>query len=90
MESLPGDHEKLYRTGSFDFVLYEKYPGSEYPVLILELDGKEHRENKTRRQCDKSKKDICDNHQLKLIRVPNAYARRYNFIKDILTDYFSE
>ena len=90
MESLPGDHEKLYRTGSFDFVLYEKYPGSEYPVLILELDGKEHRENKTRRQCDKSKKDICDNHQLKLIRVPNTYARRYNFIKDILTDYFSE
>ena len=32
---------------------------------------------------------ICKAHNLELIRVENSYARRYNYIKDILSSYFA-
>lgn len=39
-------------------------------------------------QRDKKKNAICMEHHLQLIRVENSYARRYNYIKEILIDYF--
>ena len=38
---------------------------------------------------DRKKNEICKEHNLQLIRVENSYARRYNYIKDILINYFS-
>ena len=38
---------------------------------------------------DEQKNRICKEHNLKLIRVENTYARRYNYIKDILLSYFA-
>ena len=80
--------ERLFYTGVFDFVLYEKDGRLEIPLLAIELDGEEHRTDENRKRCDKAKERICKSHIFKLIRIPNSYARRYNHIKDILIDYF--
>src|SRR5574344_526693 len=78
----------LFFTGRFDFVLYEKNDGKEYPILGIELDGDEHFTDEQRKRCDKEKERICRDHEFTLIRVPNSYARRYNHIKDVLEGYF--
>lgn len=83
-------YNDLFYTGRFDFVVYQKRGiSSEFPILAIELDGKEHYENDIVMQRDKKKNAICKEHNLQLIRVENAYARRYNYIKEILIAYFS-
>lgn len=79
----------LFYTGRFDFVIYERIaPDKEIPVLAIELDGKEHHLEAEVKRRDLEKQSICECHQLTLIRVDNSYARRYNYIKNILIDYF--
>jgi len=79
----------LFYTGRFDFVIYERTsPVKEIPVLAIELDGKEHYEEEEVKRRDREKQAICSKHKLTLIRVDNSYARRYNCIKNILSDYF--
>ena len=80
----------LFYTGRFDFVIYEKVGSEEFPILAIELDGKEHCEDKVVKQRDAKKNAICVEHNLQLIRVENSYARRYNYIKDMLLDYFGQ
>ncbi len=80
--------ERLFYTGRFDFVVYEKQGNQEIPVLAIELDGKEHLEDEVVRRRDVEKNRICREHDLQLIRVENTYARRYNYIKTILLSYF--
>lgn len=81
--------EGLFYNGRFDFVIYERaYGGRELPILAIELDGKEHQEEELVRQRDRQKNNICRQHGFELIRVENSYARRYNFIKGILEEYF--
>ena len=82
-------YNDLFYTGRFDFVVYKREgSSSKLPVLAIELDGKEHYENDIVMQRDKKKNAICMEHDLQLIRVENSYARRYNYIKEILIDYF--
>ena len=38
---------------------------------------------------DEKKKKICKDHGFTLIHVDNTYARRYNFLKDILTEFLT-
>lgn len=78
----------LFYSGRFDFVVYEQRGRGKYPVLAIELDGKEHFENDIVMVRDRKKKEICRAHQLELIRVENSYARRYQHIKGILEAYF--
>lgn len=80
----------LFYNGRFDFVVYEKEQGREFPVLAIELDGREHFEEETVKRRDRKKNEICRIHNLELIRVENSYARRYNHIKNILINYFSK
>lgn len=81
--------EGLFYTGRFDFVIYEKeYGGKEFPILAVELDGKEHQEDGLVKERDRQKNQICREHGFELIRVENAYARRYYYIKEILETYF--
>ena len=80
--------EGLFYTGRFDFVVYEKNGVKEIPVLAIELDGKEHMLDEAVRRRDAQKNRICQDHNLQLIRVENTYARRYNYIKEILMSYF--
>ena len=81
-------HTDLFYTGRFDFVIYDKR--SRLPIFAIELDGKEHFDDETVKARDVKKKKICREHNFELIRVENSYARRYAYIKDILTDYFKK
>lgn len=81
-------HNVLFYMGRFDFVVYEKQGKAEIPILAIELDGKEHYTEEAVRERDRKKNEICKAHNLQIIRVENSYARRYNYIKDILMDYF--
>ena len=82
-------HNDLFYSGRFDFVVYERtYGKQEIPILAIELDGKEHIENEAVKERDRKKNEICRHHGFELIRIENSYARRYNYIKDILINYF--
>lgn len=83
------NHEDLFYTGRFDFVVYERQGLQELPVLAIELDGKEHFEDEAVKRRDRKKNEICRVHNLQIIRVENSYARRYSHIKEILMNYFS-
>ena len=82
-------HDDLFYSGRFDFVVYERQGKQELPILAIELDGKEHYEDEIVKERDRKKNAICQAHQMQIIRVENAYARRYNHIKEILINYFS-
>jgi hypothetical protein len=83
-------YSDLFYTGRFDFVVYEKvYGKKEIPILAIELDGMEHYEDETVKLRDRKKAEICKAHGFELIRIENSYARRYNYIKEILIDYFT-
>ena len=86
-EKLPSDCDFFFRA-SIDFVIYKKIGRKEYPVLAIELDGPEHHTNPKVIARDEKKKQICKEHGFTLIHVDNTYARRYNFLKDILTEFF--
>ena len=82
-------HDDLFYSGRFDFVVYERQGSKELPVLAIELDGKEHFEDEIVKERDRKKNAICEAHRMQIIRVENAYARRYHHIKEILINYFS-
>ncbi len=82
-------HEDLFYSGRVDFVVYVRQGNRELPVLAIELDGKEHFEDEIVKERDRKKNAICKAHEMQIIRVENAYARRYNHIKEILVQYFS-
>ena len=89
--------EKLFRIqiffyrGQFDFVVYQKnYAKQDMPILAIELDGKEHKENDVVIERDRKKNQICREHNFELIRVENSYARRYYHVKNILMEYFKK
>lgn len=79
----------LFYSGRFDFVVYERVgKHEEYPILAIELDGKEHVSDELVKRRDMKKQEICTRYGFKLIRVENTYARRYQYIKDMLVNYF--
>lgn len=82
-------YNDLFYSGRFDFVVYEVSGKQQFPVLAIELDGKEHYTDEVVKNRDRKKNEICAEHNLQIIRVENSYARRYNHIKEILMNYFS-
>lgn len=84
------DYSDLFYNGHFDFVVLEQRGKDKYPVLVIELDGREHVDDEIVRRRDEKKQRICESHQMQLIRVENTYARRYQHIKDILEKYFKD
>ncbi|WP_203232408.1 DUF2726 domain-containing protein [Treponema vincentii] len=66
------------------------YRNKKEPILAIELNGREHYNNATIKDNDTKKKDICKEQGFTLIPVENSYARRYNYIKDILVGYFGQ
>lgn len=61
------DYSDLFYNGHFDFVVYEQHGKNKYPVLVIELDGREHVEDEVVRKRDEKKQKICDSHQMQLI-----------------------
>lgn len=86
-----GTYNDLFYTGRFDFVVYERQPRTkiDIPILAIELDGREHQENSVVKERDRKKNQICKEHGFELIRVENTYARRYQYMKEILMKYFA-
>ncbi len=83
-------YSDLFYTGQFDFVVYEKnFEGMDEPILVIELDGREHIEEEAVKRRDRKKEKICRSHGMELIRIDNSYARRYYHIRQILSDYFA-
>ena len=85
------EYNDLFYTGRFDFVVYERQPRTkiDIPILAIELDGREHQEKSVVMERDRKKNQICREHGFELIRIENTYARRYQFMKDILMKYFA-
>ena len=77
-----------FYTGRFDFVVYQREGRRLMPILAIELDSREHRADPAVQRRDRKKDQICREHGFELIRVENSYARRYNYIKSILINYF--
>lgn len=72
-------------------MVYEKAEDRKvFPILAIELDDKEHFEDEIVKKRDNQKNEICRQQGFELIRVENSYARRYNYIKNILIDFFSK
>ncbi|MBR4629012.1 MAG: DUF2726 domain-containing protein [Treponema sp.] len=89
-EKNSSDCDFFYR-GSLDFVIFRKeFRNKEIPVLAIELDGPEHKNCRKVMERDEKKKEICKNHGFELIHVENAYARRYNMLKEILEEFFGK
>ena len=79
----------FFYKGRLDFVIYQiALRKKEFPVLAIELNGREHYEDERVKHRDAQKQKICLEHGFELIQVENSYARRYNFVKEILADYF--
>ncbi len=83
-------YSDLFYSGRFDFVVYEERGERKYPVLVIELDGKEHITEAAVGARDRKKQEICRAHGMELIRVENSYARRYQHVKGILQAYFAK
>ncbi len=69
----------------FDFVIFMKMQNNDYPKLVIELDGDEHTNDQDVMAKDRLKEKICKDNDIRLIRIPNDYSRRYVFIKEILS-----
>ena len=76
-----------FLTSEFDFVIFEK--GSNKPILVFELDGLEHFTDEKVIERDLKKQQICKERGLILKRLPNHYARRYQYIKDAIKNIFN-
>ena len=82
-------YSDLFYTGRFDFVVYQREGRQRLiPILAIELDGQEHKDDPIVQQRDRKKEKICRDHGFELIRVENTYVRRYHYIKEILIEYF--
>lgn len=89
LRDFDSDIKDYFFRSSFDFVIYkEEYKDRYLPLLAIELNGREHYENKAAVLKDEKKRKICEKYNFKLISVQNSYARRYNHIKQILADFF--
>ncbi|WP_343330849.1 AAA domain-containing protein [Polaribacter staleyi] len=76
-------HNKLVNKKEFDGVLYE----SNVPKIIFEFNGIEHYQNKSRIQSDKVKEELCQLKQIKMITLPNHYAKHYEFIRELIKKF---
>lgn len=80
--------DPLYYTGQYDFVIFRR--NTNKPLIVFELDGPEHKTDEVVKARDRKKEEFLEACGLKLIRVPSSYARRYNYIKKELVEFFQK
>ncbi len=84
-----GPAKTLFAGGHFDFVVYEKEAKSEgRPVLAIELQGRQPFDEEYVAARSRQKEELCRESGLELIHIEHSYARRYQYIKEILINYF--
>lgn len=72
----------------FDFVVYNKEDS--FPVLVMELDGKEHRENEEVMAKDELKNALCNKHSLSILRIPSNEHMDYKKLYSIMKEYLKK
>ena len=68
----------------FDCVLYGKHLLKTIPLIAFELDGGEHFGDAKREEADKKKIQVCQEKKIKLIIIPNNFAKAYEEIKQTI------
>lgn len=68
----------------FDCVLYGKHLLRTIPLIAFEINGGEHFGNAEREEMDKKKIEVCKKQKIKLIVVPNSFAKAYEEIKQTI------
>lgn len=68
----------------FDVVLYEIKGTTLIPRIAIELQGGEHFGNIDREKCDTRKSQICKEKGIKLLEIPNSFAKSYETIKELI------
>ena len=72
----------------FDSVIYERgILGGFKPIFAFEFDGGEHYSDIRRIENDKRKMKICEEHGIKLVRLPNSFSKDYEFLKKLIDGY---
>lgn len=57
------------------------------PMVIFEINGREHYTKKGRINSDKVKKDLTHAKNVKLIFIPNQYVKHYEFIRELINKF---
>ncbi len=81
-KKMSGDDLSYFHASQFDFVVFDAHTHN--PILIVELDGVEHRTSEQVKRRDEKKEKLCKKRGIILHRVPNEHARRYHLIRDDL------
>lgn len=69
----------------FDLVLFEKgIFSAKKPVIAFEVNGGEHFGISKRESSDKKKMELCKKHGIKLVIIPNAFVKAYEYIAEII------
>ncbi len=71
-----------YFKAEFDFVIF--YADNKAPHMAIELDGDEHYYDEDVQIRDGMKNRLCQKSGFKLLRIPNSYARRYQFVRELV------
>ncbi|MBR5388761.1 MAG: DNA helicase [Clostridia bacterium] len=77
-------NETITDAWEFDLVLYEKTFFGKKPVIVFEVNGGEHFGSISREKADRKKIDMCAKYGIKLIFIPNAFVKAYEYIADII------
>lgn len=70
----------------FDLVLYTKFMSKITPKIVIELQGGEHYGNIERENCDIKKVEICKEKNIKILFIPNSFAKSYESIARMILD----
>lgn len=87
---IPAELKQYFLMAKFDFVVFDgsqKF-SPEQPLFAFEIDGIEHELDEVVKKRDKKKEELCALRKFRLIRIPNNYARRYVYVKNILSKFF--
>lgn len=79
-----GETEFSNSNREFDLVLYETKFFAKKPSIVFEINGGEHFGVFNRERSDKVKMDICKKKGIKIIFIPNAFVKNYEYIVDII------
>lgn len=79
-----GEAEFVNSKKEFDLVLYETGFFVKKPRIAFEINGGEHFGSATREYSDRSKMEICNKKNIKLIVIPNSFVKNYEYIVDII------
>lgn len=90
-DTVPPELKEYFLMAKFDFVVFDgsKKYSPEKPLFAFEIDGIEHENLDSVKARDRKKEELCRQHNFKLVRIPNNYARRYVYIKKILEQFFN-